>query len=351
MICTDEKYMRRALQLARNGMGYASPNPMVGAVIVHNDTIIGEGYHRCCGEGHAEVNAIASVRRPELLPHATIYVTLEPCSHYGKTPPCAQLLIDKGIKRVVVGCLDPFEKVSGRGVKMLRDAGIEVVTGILDNECQQLNHTFITAHTLKRPFVTLKWAQSLDGYIDNTTETPAQFSTPLTRVLTHKLRSEHDAILVGSGTVIADNPHLGCRLWHGRNPRRIIIDRKGIIPSTAQVLSSIPPETIYISNAERYDLPFSVKKIMVSSDCQLPEILSALYGMGITSLLVEGGNKILQSFIDSGLWDTARVEVASLILGKNGSVKAPKCDKYSFYSQKIGENTLYFYSNDSLLPH
>lgn len=350
MISTDEKYMKRALQIARNGIGYASPNPMVGAVIVHNDTIIGEGYHRCCGEGHAEVNAIASVRRPELLPHATIYVTLEPCSHYGKTPPCAQLLIDKGIKRVVVGCLDPFEKVSGRGVKMLCDAGIEVVTGILDNECQQLNHKFITAHTLKRPFVTLKWAQSLDGYIDNIANTPAQFSTPNTKVLTHKLRSEHDAILVGSGTVIADNPHLGCRLWHGRNPRRIIIDRKGIIPSTAQVLSSIPPETIYISSAKRYDLPFSIKKIMVSCDSQLPEILSELYNMGITSLLVEGGNKILQSFIDSGLWDVARVEVAPLTLDYNGSVKAPKCDKRPSYSQKIGENTLYFYSNDSLLP-
>lgn len=352
MISNDEKYMKRALQLARNGEFYASPNPMVGAVIVHNDTIIGEGYHRRCGEGHAEVNAVASVSNPELLPHSTIYVTLEPCSHYGKTPPCAQLIIDKRIRRVVIGCLDPFEKVSGNGVKMLRNAGIEVTTRVLEKECRQLNAKFMTAHALKRPFVTLKWAQSADGYIDHHRDAdirPALFSTPLTSVLTHQLRSVHDAIMVGSGTIIADNPHLGCRLWHGRSPRRVIIDRRGIIPATSQALSIKSPSTLYLTNTQRRDIPTEATTIHVGEDCSISQILSILYQQGITSLLVEGGRNLLQSFINSGLWDVARIESSSTKLVENGSCKAPILNTPPSHSQKIGENNLYFYFNNELL--
>ena len=218
----DEKYMRRALELARHGELDASPNPMVGAVIVAPDgRIIGEGWHRRHGEGHAEVNAVASVADPSMLRDATMYVTLEPCSHYGKTPPCASLIIEKGIPRVVVGCLDPFEKVSGRGVNMLREAGVEVVTGCMEAECVALNRKFMTAHRLRRPYITLKWAESADGYIDG------HISTPVTSMLVHKLRATHDAILVGSGTVLADRPRLDTRYFVGRSPLRVILDRRG----------------------------------------------------------------------------------------------------------------------------
>ena len=206
----DEKYMRRALQLARLGAGHTSPNPMVGAVIVGPDgTIIGEGWHRKCGEGHAEVNAVASVANASLLKDSTIYVTLEPCSHYGKTPPCARLIIERGIPRVVVGTLDPFPEVSGRGVKMLREAGVEVVVGVLEKECRELNSRFMTAHTTGRPWIQLKWAQTADGFIalpPDAGENPLHMSTPVTMCLMHRQRSLCDAIVVGAATARIDNP-------------------------------------------------------------------------------------------------------------------------------------------------
>ena len=219
---SDADYMRRALQLASNGIFDAHPNPMVGAVIVAPDgRIIGEGWHRRCGEGHAEVNAVAMVRDEAEFLTATMYVTLEPCSHYGRTPPCAELIISKRIPRVVVGCLDPFEKVSGRGVKMLRDAGVNVTVGVLEEECWQLNVRFITAHTRRSPYVILKWAESADGYIDG------RISTPLTSVMVHRLRAEADGILVGSGTALADDPRLDVRLAGGKDPVRVVLDRRG----------------------------------------------------------------------------------------------------------------------------
>ena len=349
----DEKYMRRAIQLARNGMMFASPNPMVGAVIVHNDKIIGEGFHRKCGEGHAEVNAVASVTQPELLPHSTIYVTLEPCSHYGKTPPCAQLIIDKKIPRVVIGSLDPFEKVSGRGVKMLQDAGIEVVHGVLDNACRQLNAKFITAHSLHRPFITLKWAQSKDYYIDHirtaTTTQSAHFSTPETSTLMHKLRATHDAIMVGNNTVINDNPSLDCRHWNGNSPIRIILDRSGIIPNEAKVFTSNPQFTIYFSSIKRNDISAQVTQLIIDKATPLSEILSILYKRNITSILIEGGATLLQSAIDENLWDLARIETANFSLGNNGSIKAPIIPKSSIKTIFIKENQIDFYSNNSLV--
>lgn len=289
-----EKYMRRALQLAANGLLDASPNPMVGAVIVSPDgRIIGEGWHRKCGEGHAEVNAVASVKNPEELETATMYVTLEPCSHWGRTPPCAQLIIDRRIPRVVVGCLDPFVKVAGRGVRMLREAGVEVVTGCLEKECKELNRRFMTAHTQGRPFITLKWAESKDGYMD------ARISTPLSAVAVHKLRAMHDAILVGSGTWIADNPSLTTRLYAGKSPVRVILDRRGRI-SDADV----------------------DEDIMIFRDYNdLGEVMKTLYERGISSLLVEGGAAVLTSFIEAGLWDDIRIERGCQDTG--GQVKAP----------------------------
>jgi diaminohydroxyphosphoribosylaminopyrimidine deaminase/5-amino-6-(5-phosphoribosylamino)uracil reductase len=266
---------------------------MVGAVLVDpSGKIIGEGWHRRCGEGHAEVNAVASVADTSLLRNATMYVTLEPCSHYGKTPPCASLIIEKGIPRVVIGCLDPFEKVAGRGVRMLKDAGVEVVTGCLEKECLELNEKFVTSHRRKRPFVTLKWAESADGYIDG------KISTPLTSMLTHRLRATHDAILVGSGTVLADNPRLDTRLYAGHSPLRVILDRRG------RVMDAVDGTTIIYRE-------FS----------SLNDVLEDLYKRGITSVLVEGGAELHRSFIDSGLWDAMRIERGCKNI--NGKVKAP----------------------------
>ncbi|MDE6036999.1 MAG: bifunctional diaminohydroxyphosphoribosylaminopyrimidine deaminase/5-amino-6-(5-phosphoribosylamino)uracil reductase RibD [Duncaniella sp.] len=285
--------MRRAIELARHGLLDASPNPMVGAVIVDPaGRIIGEGWHRRCGEGHAEVNAVASVADPALLRDATMYVTLEPCSHYGKTPPCAQLIIDRGIPRVVVGCLDPFEKVAGRGVKMLREAGVEVTVGCLEAECVSLNKRFITAHRLHRPYVTLKWAESSDGYIDG------HISTPLTSMLVHRLRAANDAILIGSGTWLADTPRLDTRLYAGRSPLRVILDRRG-----------------------RTGLVSDGNTLVYTGNMFLTEVLADLYKRGVTSLLVEGGADVLRSFISENLWDAIRIERGDKPLG--GSVKAP----------------------------
>lgn len=345
----DERYMHRAIQLARNGQIFASPNPMVGAVIVYNDTIIGEGFHHRCGEAHAEVNAVASVSHPELLPHATIYVTLEPCSHYGKTPPCAQLIIDKKIPRVVIGCLDPFEKVSGRGVKMLQDAGIEVIWGVLENECKELNSKFITCHTKQRPFITLKWAQSSDGFIDHhrTHQTPnaIKISTPITSCLVHKLRATHDAIMVGSSTVIKDNPSLNCRSWNGNNPKRIVIDRQAKLHNTANIFNDKLSPTIYFTSKIRKELPCDVEQILVDTNSSLCEIMRILYNKGITSVLLEGGASLLQNAIDNNIWDEAQVEISPITLCKKGSINAPILNIMPYKSLEIDNHYFAFYHN------
>ncbi|MCM1520477.1 MAG: bifunctional diaminohydroxyphosphoribosylaminopyrimidine deaminase/5-amino-6-(5-phosphoribosylamino)uracil reductase RibD [Lachnoclostridium sp.] len=307
----NQTYMRRALQLARNGRLDAHPNPMVGAVIVSPDgNIIGEGWHRRCGEGHAEVNAINSVKNPELLKSATIFVTLEPCSHYGKTPPCAKLIIDRGIPEVVVGCLDPFEKVSGQGINMLRQAGVKVTTGVLEDQCKAINHIFMTAHTLHRPYIILKWAESADGYIDG------KISTPLTSTMVHHVRATIDAILIGSGTTMADNPRLDTRLISGRSPLRVILDRRGRIPVSNSVFRD--DNIIYVTSSIRHDLP---KKIQLTGCDSLKSLLDKLYLKGITSLLVEGGRDVLQSFINEGLYDEMRIEQSPSFI--KGNVKSP----------------------------
>lgn len=308
---SDEEYMRRALQLARNGLLDAHPNPMVGAVIVAPDgRIIGEGWHRKCGQGHAEVNAVAMVRDESEFRNATMYVTLEPCSHYGRTPPCAELIINKKIPRVVVGCLDPFEKVAGRGVKMLRDAGIEVTVGVLEKECRELNVRFITAHTLRRPYIILKWAEGIDGFIDG------KISTPLTAVMVHKLRAEADAILVGSGTVLSDNPRLDVRRISGNDPVRVILDRRGRVEASSAVFRD--DNVLLVTDEKCQFLPADRQIVGCAS---LSEVLGELYSRNIITLLVEGGAQVHQAFIDEGLWDEMRVEQGPWPIA--GKVKAP----------------------------
>ena len=319
----DEKYIRRCIELASNGLCNAAPNPMVGAVIVYQDRIIGEGYHACCGQGHAEVNAIASVKERELLKDATIYVSLEPCSHYGKTPPCADLIIRTGIPRVVVGCVDPFSKVSGRGIQKLRDAGIDVKVGVLEKECQNLIRRFVTFNLKKRPYITLKWAQSADGFIDICREggNPVVLSTPITQAYVHKQRAEHKAILVGRQTALLDNPSLTTRHWYGKNPLRLVIDRHLTLPTSLRLFDG-QTETIVFTEKEKEDAPNLIyQKLDFSTDI-LPQIMSVLYEKKIQSLMVEGGRCLLQSFIDAELWDEIFVEHARQVLG-NG-VKAPK---------------------------
>ena len=284
-LCTmnDEKYMERCLQLAANGIQGARPNPMVGAVIVANGCIIGEGYHVRCGEGHAEVNAFASVRPEDevLLKDATIYVSLEPCSHYGKTPPCADLIIEKGVKRVVVGTIDPFAEVQGRGIKKLKDAGIEVTVGVLEKECQWLNRRFFTYHREHRPYIILKWAQTANGFIDDHFK-PLQISNEQTQMLSHQLRAEEDAILVGHTTFDRDQPALTVRHWHGPNPKRIVL----------------------------------------THDRPITQLMDDLYQHGIQSLIVEGGRQTHESFIEAGLWDEIRIETAPFTV--DDGTPAPK---------------------------
>lgn len=349
----EDKYMRRAIQLARNGMIFASPNPMVGAVIVHDNKIIGEGFHRCCGEGHAEVNAIASVKDKSLLSQATIYVTLEPCSHFGKTPPCAQLIIDNKIPRVVIGSLDPFDKVKGNGVKMLRNTGCEVITGVLEDDCKSLNPHFLTAHNRHRPFITLKWAQSNDSFIDHYRSDiqplAARFSTPLSTTFVHRMRACHNAIMVGSQTIINDNPTLNCRKWAGRSPLRIVIDRKGITPATSNIFTSNEANTLYISSSRRNELPQNVVQHIVAPSESLTSIMNTLYHRGITSVLIEGGASLLQNAIDNNLWDIARVETAPFSLNTNGSIKAPNLNCNVTKSSIIGNNKVDFYVNNPLV--
>lgn len=326
----DIRYMRRAIQLAKSSMTDTHPNPNVGAVIVARGRIIGEGYHRRCGQPHAEVNAVASVApddRP-LLAESTIYVTLEPCSHYGKTPPCARLIIDSGIPRVVIACGDPFDKVRGRGVAMLRDAGIEVVEGVLEDEARALNPRFFTAHTLHRPFIMLKWAQSADGFMDavrHPDEPAFTFSSPLDSALVHRERALHDALLTTASTLLADNPRLDVRRWDGSDPKVVVIDRRGIIDAaTASRLRLFAAGTrpVFMLTPRPLQLP-GVENIPITSDTPLTEIMSELYRRGITSIMTECGPRMLQSLIDAGLYDAVRVYTSPRTLGDRGTSPAP----------------------------
>lgn len=322
MMTTDEKYMLRCLQLAGYGAGNTAPNPMVGAVIVADGKIIGEGYHARYGEAHAEVNAIAAVADEGLLHRATLYVSLEPCSHYGKTPPCAELIIRKGIPRVVVGCRDPFEKVSGRGIALLREAGVDVTVGVLETECLQLIKRFVRLYVEHRPYITLKWAQSADGFLDRkrTGGSAARLSTDISMMAVHRQRTLNQAIMVGRRTAELDNPKLTVRDWSGRQPLRIVLDRNRSLPPTLHLFDGTCP-TLVFTEADGPEVPNVEFCHLDFTGSVLEQLLDQLYQKQIQTLFVEGGTQLLQTFIDGGKWDEIFVEHSQLCLGDG--IKAP----------------------------
>ncbi len=360
-----EQFMQRCLQLAKLGAGHVAPNPMVGAVLVHEGKIIGEGYHQKYGEAHAEVNCIASVKdeKKNLISQSTLYVSLEPCSHYGKTPPCTDLIIKNKIPKVVIGCRDPFTEVDGKGIEKLKTAGVEVTVGILEKECKDLNRRFITFHTKKKPYVILKWAQTVDGKIAPTKSPfkgevykPSEASRLLisneySNRLVHKWRSEEAAILVGTNTAFLDDPQLTTRLWPGPSPIRMVIDMNLRLPSSLKIFNGEVPTIVFNkikhSNESEWSAPSplveraGVRYYQVTEEANLiHQILIALYQLNIQSVLVEGGARLLQSFIDEEMWDEARIINNENLIINNG-LPAPdlknalKIEEQNIFSDKI----------------
>jgi diaminohydroxyphosphoribosylaminopyrimidine deaminase / 5-amino-6-(5-phosphoribosylamino)uracil reductase len=304
----DETFMFRCIELARMGAGYTAPNPMVGAILAHGDRIIGEGYHQQYGQAHAEVNCIASVSKDDegLISRSTLYVSLEPCAHHGKTPPCADLIIRKKIPKVVVGCRDPFKEVDGKGIEKMRAAGIEVVTGVLENGCRDLNSRFFTFHTQGRPYVILKWAQTLNGRIGHADRTRLVISNEYSNRVVHKWRSEEASILVGTNTARHDDPSLTTRLWTGNDPVRLVIDMDLSLPLKLKLFDGSVRTVVF--NTVKHEENDRLHFYRVSPGQRLVEQISnALYRLKIQSVIVEGGARLLQQFIDEGLWDEARV--------------------------------------------
>lgn len=343
----DEQYIQHCLSLAIKGLGNVAPNPMVGCVIVHNNIIIGEGYHQKYGEAHAEVNAVNSVPKHMLLliPESTLYVNLEPCSHYGKTPPCADMIIRHKFKRVVIGSFDPNPLVSGNGIKKLQAAGIDVTTGILKTECDFLNRRFLIFHTQKRPYIILKFAQTADGFI--APSEPKQFwiTNELSRKLVHLWRSQEPAILVGKRTIEIDNPELTVRLTPGKNPVRITIDKDLKLGDNYKFFNA--GTTNYIFNAIKDEVQGDNNWVKIDfTKPALPPILHFLYQMNIQSIIVEGGAFTLNQFIDAGLWDEARIFTGGTLL-KNG-IKAPTLSGVSMETEQIDTDKLTILYNPNL---
>jgi len=325
----DNFFMRRCLQLAANGKQTCSPNPMVGAVIVYEGRIIGEGWHRKAGEPHAEPNAVRSVKECELLCKSTLYVSLEPCSHFGKTPPCVDLIIKWGIPRVVIGTLDPFPLVAGRGVAKLREAGLEVVVGLEEDACRTLNKSYFHYLISGRPRIILKWAQTADGYIDTLRlvgdeKTSLKISTPFTQLITHKLRAECDAILVGTNTALLDNPSLNVRNWSGKNPLRLVVDRQGVLPKTSKLLDGNIETVVFTGVKSGREGHTIWIKLNFKQDV-LSQMMSELYRLKVQSLLVEGGALMHESFLQADLWDEIQVETSNQYIGKG--VSAPSIEQ------------------------
>ena len=319
--------MRRCLELAALGMGNVSPNPMVGAVIVHEGEIIGEGYHQQYGKAHAEVNAVNRVltkfdNADELLRSSTIYVSLEPCAHYGKTPPCADLIIKHRIPQVVVGCRDPFDQVNGKGIEKLREAGIEVITGVLEAECKWLNRRFFTRVQQQRPYIILKWAQTEDGFFAPADKSQFWITGEESRRLVHKWRGDEDAILVGKNTVAVDNPQLNTRYWPGKSPKRVVIDRKLELDSELYIYDQSVETLVF--NEVKTDIDGKIKYIALEDfERFVPQyILFQLYLQDIQSVIIEGGAHTLNSFIEAGLWDEARIFTGKAVLGQG--IPAPE---------------------------
>lgn len=352
----DEMYMKRCLELAVNGQGNVAPNPMVGALVVHNNKIIGEGYHIKHGDAHAEINAINSVKDKSLLKESTLYLSLEPCSHFGKTPPCTDRILETGIPRIVVATMDINPKVSGRGIEKLRKEGRTVDVGILEKENLALNRRFFTFFEKKRPYIILKWAQTLDGYIDNIRKptdpiAPVWITNEMARTLVHRWRSEEQAIMIGTNTVEKDNPKLNVRNWTGRSPLRIIIDRKLRLPLTSNVFDGSLPTLLFIGNntsssARKPEFVTIPNLEMVTVDFAKGmevQLLKELYDRDITSVMIEGGAKFINSFLEKNLWDEARVFVGNRFFGEG--VKAPNFRGSPITYDEIGESKLFIYRN------
>lgn len=338
--------MRRCFELAGKGLGMTRANPLVGAILVHEDRIIGEGYHHEFGGPHAEVNAIRSVRESSLLPESTLYCNLEPCSHYGKTPPCSLLIKEKGIRRVVISNTDPFPSVNGRGIKYLEDAGIEVERGCLEEEGKYLNRRFFHYVNYRRPYVILKWAKTSDGFIDlerepGEREGPRWISNEVSRTLVHKWRSEESAIMVGTNTILTDNPGLNVRRWSGENPVRITFDRNGRITENAQILDGLQETIIFAGEQGNYS--GKIQKVQADPSYTLTEVMEELSDRQIVSVLVEGGARLHNSFLISGLWDEARVFTGKMLFTQG--VKAPELDETPDEVLEIGETWLEIYRN------
>lgn len=324
---THDTYMKRCLELALLGAGSVAPNPMVGAVLVHDDNIIGEGYHQQYGQAHAEVNCIDSV--PEhmraMISKSTLYVSLEPCNHFGKTPPCSDLIISHSIPRVVIGCIDPFEKVNGSGIQKLKQAGITVEYGVLEKEARELNKRFFTFHTAGRPYIVLKWAQSSNGKIAAADERRILVSNEYSNRLVHKWRSEETGIMIGTRTALLDDPSLTTRLWKGKNPVRIIVDRYLQLPRELKVFDG-ESETVILNTIKDIREGKNRYCRIDDDDLFLDKTLRLLYELNIDSILVEGGSSLLQSFIDSNCWDEARVITNRFLVVENG-LSAPRFDQ------------------------
>lgn len=337
----DIRYMKRALELAELGRGQVSPNPMVGCVIVHEDKILGEGYHQKYGQAHAEVDAINDVEDQSLLSACTAYVTLEPCAHQGKTPPCADLLIEKKLKRVVVACRDPFDQVDGKGIEKLKNAGIEVSLGVSQEEAEQLNRRFFTSIKSQRPYVILKWAQTTDGFVARENYDSKWISNPSSRQLVHKWRTEEDAILVGKNTAHHDNPTLTAREWSGRNPIRILLDSNLEIKNSSNLFNEDAPTLVLNSLKEE-----KKKNIQwIKTEMNNPwSVLRKLHEQKIQSVIIEGGSQVLNSFINENCWDEARVFISINTFDKG--IEAPTMDGTIVKKETILNDQLITYRNN-----
>lgn len=332
--------MQRALQLAQNGAGNVAPNPMVGCVIVHNDTIIGEGWHQQYGGPHAEVNAVNSVKNPDLLSQSTVYVTLEPCAHYGKTPPCANLLVEKKVAKVVVACTDPNPLVAGKGIAILKAAGIDVIENVLQQEALSLNKRFFTFLNKKRPYIILKWAETADGYIARENFDSKWISNEASRMLVHKWRAEESAILVGKNTALHDNPSLTVRDWAGKNPVRIVIDTDLVLPLHLNLFTDKAADTICY-NFHKNEKTEGVEFVKIEKENYLQHLLSDMYSRKLLSVLVEGGSKTLQQFISQNYFDEIQ-KFVSPVEFKNG-IKAPIANVHFMPHVASGTDILYTY--------
>ena len=340
---SHEHFMRRALELASLGMGSVSPNPLVGCVIVHEGRIIGEGYHEYYGGPHAEPNAINSVKDPSLLPFSTVYVTLEPCAHWGKTPPCANLLVEKKVKKVVIGALDSNPLVAGKGVKILESAGIEVESGILEDEVREQNRRFFTFMENKRPYIILKWAQTRDGFVARTDYDSKWISNAHSRQLVHRWRTEEDAIMVGRATAQHDNPRLNVRDWTGKNPIRVVLDSSCQLDTKLNLFDQSQPTLVYnhLRSEETENLSF----VQLEKGFGVKEILDDLYARKVQSLIVEGGSQVLNSFLSTGLWDEARVFTGATSFGEG--IAAPIINGTLVESLSIQGDLLQVFKNKS----